>query len=84
MASESVEASSRVPVTPAVHQELKEFRNGLGSSFDEAIALLLRIVTAGEDAYTAGKKLREGSLKVAPPRPIQSPKTLLWHRTKGE
>lgn len=59
MPVESEAASSRVPVTPATHQQLKEFRNGLDASFDEAIALLLRLAAQGEDVYTAGRRLRD-------------------------
>lgn len=58
--SESVElATSRVPVTPTVHNRLREFRNGLNVSYSEAIALLLDLVlTEQEDDYMAGRRLR--------------------------
>lgn len=59
MAPDSELATSRVPVTPTVHERLKEFRNGLNDSFSEAIALLLDMAKQqGEDDYAAGKRLR--------------------------
>jgi hypothetical protein len=52
-------ASSRVPVTPSTHEELKEFRNGLDASFDEAILFLLHLAKGNDDTYLAGKQMRK-------------------------
>lgn len=53
-------ATSRIAVTPATHEQLKEFRNGLNSSFDDAILLMLKLlIDDGEDPYLAGRRLRE-------------------------
>lgn len=52
-------ANSRLPITPANHERMKEFKNGLGSDFDQAIRLLLSLaVKPGEDEYSAGKRLK--------------------------
>ncbi len=59
MADSSTGASSRLPLTPKSHERMKEFRNGLGGSFDEAIEVLLdSALKSGEDEYSAGKRLK--------------------------
>lgn len=51
--------NNRIPVTPDVHERLREFKNGLNVDYDAAIALLLGfVVQAGEDEHAAGKRLR--------------------------
>jgi hypothetical protein len=53
-------ANDRVPVTRATHEELKEFRNGLDATFDEAILFLVHLAKGKEeDTYVAAKKLRK-------------------------
>lgn len=59
MASQSRIATNRIPITPELHEELREFRDGLKLSFSEAIAVLLAEAKQGDDAYTAGKRLRK-------------------------
>lgn len=52
-------ASGRLPITPTNHERIKEFRNGLGSDFDQAVELLLSLaLKPGEDEYSAGKRLK--------------------------
>ena len=52
-------ATSRLPITPTNHERIKEFRNGLGSDFDQTIELLLSLAKQpGEDEYSAGKRLK--------------------------
>lgn len=53
-------STSRIPLKPSTHDEIREFRNGLkAESYDEAILLLLYLVKGDEDTYLAGKNLRE-------------------------
>jgi len=63
MASQSRIATNRIPITPELHEELREFRDGLKVSFNEAIELMLRELKQEDDAYTAGKKLRQKVMK---------------------
>ena len=57
----STVAEDRIPVFTETREALKEFKAGLGGvTFDEAIQVLLKLVVAeGEDAYQAGKRLRD-------------------------
>lgn len=58
MATEN--ATNRIPVTPSIHERLKEFRSGLNVSFDEAIELLLHLARREDEGdFEAGKRLRE-------------------------
>lgn len=59
MTSQSRQATNRLPVTPELHDELSEFKAGLKLSFNDALAVMLQEVKQGDDAYTAGKKLRQ-------------------------
>lgn len=60
MPKQTQTATNRIAVTPHTHECLKDFKNGLDVSFDEAIMLLLKLTTnADEDFYTAGRRLRK-------------------------
>lgn len=60
MVKESEQATSRVSVTPTAHEELKDFKNGLGADFSEAILFLLEQVKhPNESSISAGKRLRD-------------------------
>lgn len=52
--------NSRIPVTEETRDELREFVNGLGTTYDDAILFLLDTVKKeGEDALLAGHRLRK-------------------------
>lgn len=51
--------NSRVSVTEETRDELKDFANGLGVTYDEAIKLLLGMVRQGnEELIVSGRRLR--------------------------
>lgn len=51
--------NSRVSVTEETRDELKDFANGLGATYDETIKFLLDMIRAGdEDNLLAGRRLR--------------------------
>jgi hypothetical protein len=53
-------ATARVPVKPSTQQRLKDFRNGLDVSFDEAILILLdTAMRKGENEFEAGRRLQK-------------------------
>ena len=57
-------AANRIPISEDTHIKLRDFKNGLdaGASFDDAVLLLLRLVSReGEDEYQTGKRLRQTS-----------------------
>lgn len=52
--------TSRIPVSPDTHQDMKDFCNGLRATFDDTIQFLLaQHVRGGEDPVIAGSRLRE-------------------------
>lgn len=64
MNKQSRQVTSRVPVTPQTLDELKEFRNGLGGSYDDAIKMLLMLARGNEtDLYIAGRNMRTADTK---------------------
>jgi hypothetical protein len=60
MSKQSRQVTSRVPVTPETLERLKEFRNGLDGSYDDAINRLLDLASNGQaDLYIVGRNMRE-------------------------
>jgi hypothetical protein len=59
MTADNELASKRLPLKPAAHDRIREFRNGVNGDYSEAVLLLLDLVLEpGEDDYAAGKRLR--------------------------
>lgn len=53
-------ASYRIPITSETLQKLKDFSYGMATTYDGAIAELLKLaMQQGDDEYMAGKRLRE-------------------------
>jgi hypothetical protein len=53
------EMTERVAISETTKEKLKEFKDGAGVSFDEAIAMLLELATLeGEDLKGSGLLLR--------------------------
>jgi hypothetical protein len=61
MPEKRIETSSkRIPLTPTTFEKLRDFSRGLGTSYDETIdALLKLVVIPDEDPLLAGRRFRE-------------------------
>lgn len=52
--------SKRIPLTPSANQRIKDFADGLGERYAEAIELLLdSIKEPNESDFEAGRRLRK-------------------------
>ena len=59
-------ASKRIPLTDSTWEALRDFTNGLGTTYDEAVQLLLNaVVKHGENPLMAGHRLRTDELPPA-------------------
>jgi len=56
---QSRRVTSRIPVTPEVHQRLRDFASGLDATFDETLDYILDIVTEGHNPMLRGLEHRE-------------------------
>lgn len=53
-------ATRRIPLTDETMEQLRDFAAGLGSTYDEAIQVLLAIAKEpDEHEFVAGKRLRD-------------------------
>ena len=71
-------AHKRIPVTPEILQQMQDLRLGLGSTHDEALSMLLKLVIKpGESALDAGRRLRDDYLdnKLEPEPDTLAPRT---------
>ncbi len=60
MADSKNVASKRIPIKEDTLEHVRDFSNGLSATYDEALEFLLsRVMKPGEDALTAGRRLRE-------------------------
>ncbi len=50
--------TSRIPVTPEVHQRLRDFASGLDATYDEALDYILDILTEGSNPMLKGLEHR--------------------------
>jgi hypothetical protein len=58
--SEKTRMTSRIPCTPEVQHFMKEYANGLGVTYDEALRFLVRdIHDTGKDPLIAGRAQRD-------------------------
>lgn len=51
--------SSRIPVTPEVHERLRDFAKGLDATYDEALDYILDILTEGVNPMLKGLEHRQ-------------------------
>jgi hypothetical protein len=58
--SDKTRMTSRIPCTPEVQHFMKEYANGLGVTYDEALRFLVRdIHDTGKDPLIAGREQRD-------------------------
>lgn len=55
---QSQRVTSRIPVTPEVHQRLRDFAKGLNATYDETLDYILDIITAGNNPMITGLEHR--------------------------
>lgn len=58
-------ATKRIPITPKTQQELKDFKDGLGTDYDRAVQVLFYLALGDQqDKHIAGRQVRAGVLNI--------------------